>query len=263
MVMCWSSAGRGEQVIRLGGVRNVTAIVSESDGGYRIAVDMLPVRAFDPATNKALNLSKGRMYVAQALAKHLKMGSLTIRGLEVRETGIKGGSFRLVAVVPHDGVSAAAVSSLERRRDADNPSRPIAEPERPTKAEPARHHQEIPLFADATTTDFFNRKADYGETIAQLREAFCEEGDSLERQSPKPEDFYDSIGSVEERAETAFKALARQVEDDKLLSEMGERDELRLALKKAHAEVLESLKSAVARFDQRQEKIKKAKEKKK
>ena len=78
------------------------------DGAYRIAVEMLPVKAFDPATNKALNLSKGRMYAAQALGKHLKASSLTIRGLEIRESGTGGKSFRLVAVVPRDGVSAGA-----------------------------------------------------------------------------------------------------------------------------------------------------------
>ena len=90
----------------------------------------------------------------------------------------------------------------------------------------------------------------------RLQEALSEEGDSLERRSLKPDDFYDSIGSVEERAEAAFKAIDRQVEEDKLLLSV-EQEELRPALKKAHAEVLESLKSAVARFDQRQEKAKK------
>ena len=92
-------------------MRNVTATVSESDDAYRITVEMLPVRAFDPATNKALNLSKGRMYVAQAMGKHLKAGSLVIRGLAIEENGISGKFFRLVAVVPRDGVSVTAKAS--------------------------------------------------------------------------------------------------------------------------------------------------------
>ena len=86
-----------------------------------------------------------------------------------------------------------------------------------------RQH-EIRLAADATTADFLNRKADYLDTIARLQEALSDEGDSLERQSLKPEDFYDSIGSVEERAEAAFKALAEQIDDDKLLVSVEQED---------------------------------------
>ena len=93
---------------------------------------MLPVRAFDPAISKALNRSKARAYAAQALAKYLKTGSLTIRGLEILESGITGGSFRFVAVVPRDGVSAGAASpdAGMRRKPANNASRPPTEPKR-------------------------------------------------------------------------------------------------------------------------------------
>jgi hypothetical protein len=259
-----SASALSEDVVQLGGVRNVTAVVSESDGGYRVAVEMLSVKAFDPTTNKALNLSKGRAYAVQALAKHLKTGSLTIRGLEVRESGTKGKSFRLVAVVPHDGVSAEAGSSdaRERHRTAGTAAHPPMEPNKAAQTEAKPRTHEIRLTADATIANFLDRKADYGETIAQLREAFCEEGNSLEKQSLKPDDFDDSIGSVEERAEAAFKAMARQVGKDDLLLPSEQKD-LYPALKKAHTEVLDSLKSAVARFNQRQEKTKKAKEKKK
>ena len=250
----------GEQVIRLGGVRNVTATVAESNGAYRIAIEMLPVKAFDPATNKVLNLSKGRMYAAQALAKHLKAGSLTIRGLEVRESGIKSGSFHLLAVVPHDGVSRETSKPGKPHSTASSKTRPPVEPE--TLPQTASSQQEIHLTADAAVTDFLNRKSDYLDTIVRLQESLSEEGNSLARESLKPDDFYDSIGSVEERTEAAFKAIARQVDDDKLLLSV-EQEELHPALKKAHTEVLVSLKAAVARFDQRQEKTKKAKEKKK
>ena len=132
-----------------------------------------------------------------------------------------------------------------------------AEPERsPQLGSPARS----PSDRRATTADFLNRKADYLDTIVRLQEALSEEGDSLEGRSLEPEDFYDSIGSIEERTEAAFKALARQIDEDKLLLSV-EQEELRPALKKAHAEVLESLKAAVARFDRRQEDAKKEKEK--
>ena len=254
---CWLAPACGEQVIRLGGVRNVTATLFKSDETYRITVEMLPVKAFDLATNKSLNLSKGRMYVAQALGKHLKASSLTIRGLEIQESGTNGKFFRLVVMVPRDGIVVTAKGAITvevQHKGADTPSRP------PVVASTSVRH-EIRLTADATTADFLNRKADYLDTIMRLQEAMCEEGRSLEEQSLKPEDFYDSIGSVEERSEAAFKSLAKQIDDDNLLSELLEREELRPALKKARAEVLVSLKTAVERFDQRQEKMRKENEK--
>jgi hypothetical protein len=263
MLLATSRSGPacGVQTIRFGGVRNVTATVSESDEGYRIAVEMFPVRAFDPATNKALNLSKGRAYAAQALGKHLKTGRLTIRGLEVRQIDTGGNTFRMVAVVPRDGVLAGTADSLvalQRHKTPDTTAHPPVQPETLPQTAPRRH--EIRLTADATTADFLNRKADYLDTVMRIQEAISEEGCSLESGSPKPDDFYDAIGNVEERAEAAFKALGGQVEEDKLLLSL-EQEELRPALRKARAETLDSLKSAVARFDQKQEKTKKEKKK--
>lgn len=152
-------------------------------------------------------------------------------------------------------MGAGSSAARERHKTAGTPTHSPAE-----ASAPRRH--EICLTADATTADFLNRKADYLDTIVRLKEAMSEEGDSLERESLNRDDFYDSIGSVEDRAEAAFKALARQVDDDRLLLSV-EQEEIRPALNESHAEVLESLKAAVARFDQRQEKMKKAKAKEK
>lgn len=265
LAVCAPRAPAGEETIRLGGLRNVTASVTESDDVYRIAVEMLPVKAFDPATNKALNASKAGGYAVRALAKHLKMDALIVRGLEVKEAAANGKTFRLVAVVPRSGVSAprGTSASAERRKPAEteNTARRGAAAASKPDAQASGRQPEIRLAADATTADFLNRKADYMDTIARLREALTEEGDALARRSLKPDDFYDSIGGIEDRAEAACKTLARQIEDDNLLSELGEREELRPALKQARAEVLMSLKEAVARFDRRQEKMKQDKEK--
>ena len=221
LATCWPGPAWGEQVIRLGGLRNVTATVSEPDDTYRIAVEMLPVKAFDPATNKALNLSKGRMYAAQALGKHLKAETLRFGVWRSGRAAPSGNTFRMVAVVPRDGVSVGAGTS-----DSREPHKTVGAPARPPAAASAPRQHEIRLAADATTADFLNRKADYLDTIVRLQEAMSEEGESLERQSLKPEDFYDSIGSIEERAEAAFKVIAGQIDDDNLLLSL-EQEELR------------------------------------
>ena len=251
-----------DQIIRLGGIRDVTATISQSDEAYQIRVEMLPVKAFDPATNKVLNLSKGRAYVARALAKYLKADNLVIRGLKIHEAAGNGEPYYLAAVVPRDGVLAGAnaADAKERPEPAGTPSVETAESKREPATGMASRQHEIRLSADATAADFVNRKADYLDTIVQLREALSKEGNSVESQSSKAEDFYDSIGSIEERTEAAFKALAGEINKDKLLLSV-EQEELRPALKKARSEVLDSLKATVARFDEREEKTKKEKKK--
>jgi hypothetical protein len=244
-----------EQVIKLGGIRNVTATILKSDESYRITVEMLPVKAFDPATNKRLNLTKAQVYAARALAKQLGTGESTdliIHGFEVRESGITGNLFRLVAEIPRNGVTVAAES-------AHQPS-PTTEPtQQPPQA--ASHQHVIRVSADATTADFLNRKADYLETIAELREALTDDAKAMERSPLSPDDFYEAVSNLEERSNGDFRSLGNQIEKDNLLSELLEREELRPALKKAHAEVLDSLKVAVTRFDRRQEENQKKKEK--
>ena len=252
LAICLSACGWGEQVIRLGGVRNVTATVSEPDDTYRIAVEMLPVRAFDPATNKALNLSKGRMYAAQALAKHLKADSLTIRGLEVRESGTSGGSFRLVAVVPRDGVSAGAASTrMPRTAQEGRGIKPSAS--RGTRSPAARDPVWLPMPRPPTSS---TGRSDYLDTIVAAAGGDVRGRGSLEGRSLKPDDFYDSIGRSRNGRKPRSRRSIRQVDDDKLLLS-SEKKELRLALEGARAKVLEWLKAAVARFDNRQERTSK------
>ena len=77
------------------------------------------------------------------------------------------------------------------------------------QTETRSHRHEIRLTADTTTADFLNRKADYLDTVARIKEAVAEERGSLDTKSFKPEDFYESIGSLEERAEAAFEASRR------------------------------------------------------
>ncbi len=252
-----------EQVIRIGGVREVTATIAESGETYCIAVKMLRVEAFDPATNERLNLSKARMYAIQALARHLSTANLTIRGMEIQDVSTDGEFFHLVVRIPRKGASLGTAATLpppKRAQTAEVATPSSAPTSSPQPPQAVAQRRDIGSLADTTSDDFLNRKVDYLDTIVRLREELCEDGNSLERKSLKPEDFYDSIGSVEERAEAAFKAISGQIDTDKLLLHL-EQDELRPDLKKAHSEVLESLKAAVARFDRRQKETKKEKKK--
>jgi hypothetical protein len=256
MAICcsWGMIFAEDQVIKLGGIRNVTATIFKSDKTYRISVEMRPVKAFDTATNKQMNLIKAQTYAARALAKHLgndKSTGLIIHGLEVRESGISGERFRMVAEIPHSGVTVAA-AQLPSTKDVATVSA-----HQPPQA--ASSQRVIRVAADATTTDFLNRKADYLNTIAELREALTDDGKAMERSPLTPDDFYEAVGNLEERSNVAFRSLGALIDGDELLVSI-EQDELRLALRTANAATLESLKATVTRFEGRQEKTKKEKE---
>lgn len=109
----WMPTAHGEdRVIRFGGVRNVVVIISDSADRYRIVVNMLAVKAFDPATNKRLNLQKARAIAIKALAKHAAMKNgapFTVRGMEVQDMTTANGSYRLVLLLPKENIAAIAV----------------------------------------------------------------------------------------------------------------------------------------------------------
>lgn len=235
------SAIAADQVVHLGGVRDVTATISKSKDGYRVAVEMLPVKAFDPPTNRRLNLAKARAYAIQALGKFLKAGQLKLHGVQIQESGLSNGVYRLVLLVPQ-----AASLPKDDGREKTVASKPMPA-ERPKEKERAS--------TSISASDFLNRKSDYLDTIARLQEQFCADGVAAEKQAAEQDGFYSAIGDLEERAEAAFKALAAQINEDKLMLFI-ERDELRPALEKARNEVLASLKVAVAHFDKRQEPMK-------
>jgi hypothetical protein len=265
-VICCSPGGVSaeEHVVKLGGVRNVTATIIEAGEIYRIAVEMLPVKAFDPATNKRVNLTKAQAYAVRALAKYLgagKSSELVIHGFGVRESSASGEYFRMVAEITRKGVTVAAARTSPAQDSAVEPARQQSPSVQPTKQPPqsASSQPVIRMAADATTVDFLNRKADYLETIAQLREALADDEKTMDRSPLSPDEFYEAIATLEERSNAAFKSLGASIDGDKLLLSI-ETDELHLALTMAHAVTLESLKSAIAQFDQRQEKMKKEEE---
>jgi hypothetical protein len=97
-------------------VRNAVVTISESAHRYRIVVEMLAVKAFDPPTNRRLNLQKARGLAMQALAKHLSLGNpsrFTVSGVEIQDSRTTNSSYRLALSVPRDGISAAGGDTPE------------------------------------------------------------------------------------------------------------------------------------------------------
>ena len=150
--------------------------------------------------------------------------------MEVRETGISGKFFRLVAEIPRNGITVAtAGTSPAKDEAAEACSTAVAI--RPAGG--AAHASDVfRVSAGVTTLDFLNRKADYLETIAELREVLTDDGKALERSASSPDDFYEAVGNLEERSNAAFQSLRQaSIDGDNLLVSI-EQEELHLALKK-------------------------------
>lgn len=253
-----------EQVVKLGGVRDVTATVSATDDAYHVVVEMLPVKAFDAATNRRLNLAKARGFALQALAKYVKAGKIghfTVRGVEIEKSGTVGSAYRLSVTVPRDGVSLGRSGEAKPTSPSTKKTTPPRKP-RPRKTSVPAEQDESRVAVDSLAADFLNAKSDYLDTIARLEAALCDDAVAGEKRATDGDTFYAAISDLEERAEAAFKSLGSQIDADKLLLGV-EREEIRPALETARGEVLKALKAAVAQFDQRQQKPKVKKEKKK
>ncbi len=245
---CGLTVAAKDQVFRLGGVRNVIATVSVSGETYRIAVEMLAVKAFDPATNQALNRAKGQIYAAQALGRYLKADVLTIQGASIQNSQTTGDAFHAVVVISRANASVSKGDGqgfAPSHRTSDTAVRPGRRPRQ------AARPGEAGVTVDTSIADFLNRKADYGDTIFQLRETLADEGHALADQPLGADEFYRAIVSLEERADRAFRALDAQISGDLLLLAVEQR-ELRSGLNQASVDLVDELKSAVTRYERRQ-----------
>jgi len=211
--------------VTLGGPRRVEARISTVGDDYRIEVRMLPVQAFDAAINDRLNREKARTYGLQALARFLSgkdAAEIVVSGVRVIEVGTEKPFFTATLVVPRGKVALVAVGQ------------PPAQP-----AAGTAEKSERVLFASA----LFTRKHDLERTLDQLVELLLAE---LRQVEQNDETFDESIAELEEKADKAFDAFRKEVQQEKLLLRI-EVQGLLTRTDKQQERLLESLKAAVAR----------------
>ena len=262
LVFRTSQVGGEEQVVKIGGVRNITVAVSEAGEKYLLRVEMLPVKAFDPVTNEKLNLQKARAAAMQALSKHLKLAKNTrfgVRKLEVENTDSASDHFRLSLSLPRDGISVIPLngeggeSKSVRGADAA-PSVAKETVAKDTVAAP----QKIEWVADAPVSEeaFLTRAADYLDTMKRLQGDLLNEVRTASGKARQQSEFYSAVADLEERMERMSEAMLAEINADKLLLSV-EQEELRTAVGEHRSKVLKELGAAVKKFDERQKKTKK------
>lgn len=213
--------------IDLGGLRKVTADLTASADMYVFKVRMLPVHAFDAATNAELNREKARQYGLQALAKHLGESEVIVSGVQVADPAIDGKFYTLVVRVPRKGVEVVKKVQEPKPQGKDRP-------------------EQI-----AFASSFFTRKQDYLNTLGQLVKKLDVDIKRIEGKQEKA--FFLAVADAEEHGTTNLKALSDEIQKDALLLSV-EKEELLKAVAPHKDLLLDKLKALVKNYEEKKEK---------
>jgi len=213
-----------EATYKLGGPRQVVAVVTAAGADHVVRVRMLAVAAFDDATNEKLNRLKAEHFALQALARHLskdRKATLELSGGRVTAAAKDGKAYTLTFRVPEKNVV------LVRAGDGPKPGR--------TRF--------------AFDTPFFTRKRDLIETARLLTQSLQADLADAEKKVTKDrktaEAFLLRQAELEERGEGHFKKLRAEINTDKFLLTV-ERDEA-LEQSKSHESAWERALAAIAK----------------
>lgn len=189
---------KASTVYHFAGPRCAEAEVDVDRAVYRIQASLLPVTAFDAATNDKLNGAKLRSVALMALARHLDLpetSEVTVSDLRATEwsgaQGRVGGAFE----VPVAGVRVAP-----RLQAAESQTAEAAKPGAGTTG-------------PACNSLLLSRKGDYLDTVAQLLEVLG--GATTEVAAPGIE--AEQLAQVDEAIRSQFGALRHAVDEDALL----------------------------------------------
>lgn len=118
-------SARSAEVVELGGPRKVTVRVEDRGVEYAVTATMLPVGAFDEATNALLNRSKAEQYALGGLTKFLANGSAAASraysGVTAENIGLVDGRYALTLVVPKKGVGPPQSPPTGGKKEAPKP----------------------------------------------------------------------------------------------------------------------------------------------
>ena len=216
----------GEARLSLGGPRQVTAVIRERGENLEIAIRMIRVGCFDPATNNRLNREKAKAYAIQALARHLgAKRSITIKGLTFGEARNEGRAYSLVVSVPKNGVVVTEA----------------------VQSDPDRKEMQAEKIDPKTFHGLLTAKDDYTATLRLLSASMLEELPPRPKEASREDDFFKAIADLEESGTKSLSLLRKEVEADKRLLRM-EVDEIVALIDKEEATFTDRLKREVDRF---------------
>jgi len=233
IVLADCAYGGEATVIELGGLRKVSATISESEDHYDVSVQMLAVKTFDEGTNLLLNRDKARQYCLQALLRYLRgeKGKITasFSGVTVKKAEKDGKVFRLTITVPQKGVELLSKAPLPSAKKSDE------------------HASGNKL--SVSVSSLLTRKDDYLSTVRSLGAFVCQEADTAVRlANDDQKDGLDAVVDAEEQWDTIAKKLLRETKSDPLLLTI-ERDDVVASVANERERVLEHLRALASRSE--------------
>lgn len=189
------------ETIELGGLRKVTAVISQKDDGWNIAVSMLPVRCFTPLVNQRISRQYALKYALVALAKKQQIASLSVKNhsliTESDNNNFYTGLFYITGVSP---VSEKSEPSSPRRISHNHVKRASI----------------IAISLNTEKEDLFSREDDWKQIITSWGNILINEMFSL-AENHNEDEFLLDIEAMETGMISGCKLLKDNIENDKLL----------------------------------------------
>jgi len=196
--------------MKLGGLRQASALIRISESHYQITVRMLPVLCFDDATNRHMNRGKARQQALQALSLHLnkdKRSEMSVSEVQVQSDGMDGTFYTMTVQVPRSGVEIASVSK-----------------------NPANGKERVPF-----TSALFTRKFEYAATVKQFVEKTLND---LSEQTKAT-----GFDALQQKVARNFDSLGHEIKSDLLLLSV-EQAELLGAIAEQRGRVISAVQAA-------------------
>jgi len=223
-LICMTANAEDAVTIELGGPRRPVATVSETEGMYEIKVSLIPVRSFDPGTNRQRTQEKARSLAVEALVRYrgaAKKQVVTISNAETVEAEYVGARFVLVMHVPCHGVQLLNKSN---------------------------HTQDVCVPADEKKQcSLVGRRNDSKEMLDALVESLREETRTLEESLDK---FYSKVSGVEELGVGRLQLLRMEIKQSSCVLSV-EREKLLAWIEAEEARLLKRLRTIVESVENR------------
>lgn len=216
--------------VKIKSVRKCEATVEQADGAYIVVVKMVPIRCFDPATNKSLSVRKANNMALVALLKYLypdqKNVSISCSGVQTIKTDFSEKVCSVECRIPQKGIKIIDSSAIAK--------------ENSKKSDKSRQTSGAKIVTSKSS--LLNRQADYQETIDELADVQLRSAPQCACSSKESDAFSEKIADYEEQIDNQFSALKKAIEQERELLRL-EKSELIANLEQAQQKPLQRLKA--------------------
>ncbi len=212
--------------VKIKSVRKCEATVEQTDAAYIVAVKMVPIRCFDPVTNKSLSVRKANNMALAVLLKYLypdqKNVAISCSGVQTIKADVSDKICYVECRIPQKGIKIidSRVASKEKSVRKTASGAKIV----------------------SSKSSLLTRQADYQETIDELADVMLRSAPPCACSSEESDAFCEKIADYEEQIDKQFSTLKKAIELERGLLSL-ERSELLANLELAQKKPIQRLKA--------------------